>query len=49
MLGKEPEEAEMLGMIPNIQNLKGNQNEERYYYTTILHVYYRMHSSKVFL
>lgn len=30
----------MLVMIPNIQNLKGNQNEERHYYTTILYVYY---------
>lgn len=29
MLDKEPEEAEMLGMTPNIQDLKGNQNEER--------------------
>lgn len=40
MLDKEPEEAEMLGMIPNIQNLKGNQNEERrmllHYSTTFL-------------
>lgn len=30
MLDKEPEEAEMLVMIPNIQNLKGNRNEERW-------------------
>ena len=30
MLDKEPEEAEMLGMILNIWNLKGNQNEERW-------------------
>lgn len=30
----------MLAMIPHIQNLKGNQNEERYYYTTVLYVHY---------
>lgn len=46
MLDKELEEAEMLGMIPNIQNLKGTKmRRDEHYYTTVLQVYYNIHYS----